>query len=777
MSSPLAPILRSAVLSAAWIGLSTAGEPRDGRDIYARHCADCHGADGQGSEEELVDPLRGDRSLEALTRYIDRRMPEDEPELVAGDDARAVAAYIMDAFYGPEARARLAPPPKMAFARLTNRQFRESVADLIGSFGEPVAIGEASGLTGQYFESEGMNKKKRKGFERVDRALDFEFADGSPGEDISAEQFSIAWDGSLLAGTTGWHEFRLSTPNGARLYLNGDTLEGDSNRRDDSAARRQTALIDAWVSSGEEVREETARVFLLGGRAYPIRLDYFKYKEPRGSVRLEWKSPRGEWEVLTAAHLSPAGARHVAVVAADFPPDDASEGYEQGTAVSKAWHEATTAAAIETANQVVARLGRLTDTREDDEDRIAGLKTFTATLAERAFRRPLDEDLRRRFVDAPFEGDAEPDEAIKRAVIMILKSPRFLYPQIAAETDDFTVATRLALGIWDSLPDQPLLDAAKAGELRDPARVEEHARRMMADPRTKAKFADFFQNWLKLNAEGDLLKDSGQFPDFAPEIVADLRRSLELFVDTVVWSDASDFRELLRADYLLLNRRLAAFLGVAVPDGDGFESVPFPPAERAGVITHPFLLAKLAHHDVTSPIHRGVFLTRNILGGFLRPPPEAIAFDDHGFDPDLTTREKVARMTEAASCMTCHDTINPLGFSLENFDAVGRFRLRENERPIDPESDFLTLEGDLLRLRGPRDVAELAADSASAHRGFIRHLFHSAIKQSPAAYGHGTVTRLEERFAASGYHIRDLFLEINVLAALHGVDEPATASQ
>ena len=114
---------------------------------------------------------------------------------------------------------------------------------------------------------------------------------------------------------------------------------------------------------------------------------------------------------------------------------------------------------------------------------------------------------------------------------------------------------------------------------------------------------------------------------------------------------------------------------------------------------------------------------------------------------------------------------------MEQFDAVGRFRLRENERPIDSESDFLTLEGDLLRLRGPRDVAELAAGSASARRGFIRQLFQSVIKQAPAAYGHGTLARLEDQFTESGQHIRNVFVEINVLTALHGVDANATASQ
>ena len=282
--------------------------PSDGEAVYAKYCASCHGEKGEGVEDEADEPLRGERSLESLARYIGKRMPEDEPELVVGEDAERVAKYIYDAFYSPEAVARTEGVPKPAFARLTNRQFRESVADLIASFGQKHAPGEGTGLSAQYFQSDGMNKKANKVIERQDTRLEFDFGDGPPGEGITADQFSIAWDGSFLAPETGWYEFRLSTPNGARLYLNGDREAGDGNSRDDSGAKRQTALIDEWVSSGTEVRQTTERIFLSGGRGYPLRVDYFKYKDPCGSVRVDWKAPGGEWEVLARPYLSPAGA-------------------------------------------------------------------------------------------------------------------------------------------------------------------------------------------------------------------------------------------------------------------------------------------------------------------------------------------------------------------------------------------------------------------------------------------------------------------------------------
>ncbi|MES2474498.1 MAG: DUF1592 domain-containing protein [Verrucomicrobiota bacterium] len=759
------------------VGIASAGETvPTGEAIYAEYCASCHGKDGEGVEDEVDEPLQGDRSPVSLARYIDRRMPEDEPELLDAEQSKRVADFIYGKFYSAEARAAHSPPPKPAFARLTNRQFRESIADLLGSFGQAHPLGEGIGLKGQYFQSDGMNKKARKGFERTDTRMDFNFGEGSPGEGINAEQFSIGWDGSLLAAETGWHEFRITTPNGARLYLNGDRQDGDGNHRDDSGAKRQDALIDAWVSSGGEERASTARIFLLAGRAYPLRFDFFKYKEQRAMVRLEWKTPRSPWQVLATPALSPAPAERVTVVNTPFPADDASEGYERGTGISKDWHEATTAAAVDVANEVIARLPRLSGVKEDAPNRGAALQEFVATFAQRAFRRPLDDGLRDRFVSRPFGGGLPAEQCVKRAIIQILTSPRFLYPDALATKDDPTVASRLALAMWDSLPDQELREAAAAGKLHTRDEVAAQARRMSTDPRARAKMDEFFRRWLKLDVDGELTKSHEAFPSFDDALVADLRTSLELFVRRVVDGQKSNYRELLTADYLWLNQRLADFYGVPMPDGGGFQPVKLDPAMRAGVLTHPYLLAQLAHHDITSPIQRGVFLTRNILGSVLKPPPEAIAFENHKFDPSLTMREKVAELTRNPSCMTCHETINPLGFSLENFDPVGRYRTHEGDKPINPRSDFITREGDLIHLAGPRDVAAYAVDSATARRGFIRQFFQYAIKQNPAAYGHETIAKLDSAFVGDGENVRNLLAAQAVLAALHEIPAPDQAS-
>jgi len=749
---------------------ATAGK-RTGEVIYREDCARCHGRAGEGVAGKADEPLYGQRSIEALTRYIEKNMPEDKVGTCVGPDADAVAAYIHGAFYSPQARAKNSPP-KIDLVRLTNRQYRESIADLIGSFRPVKHARETAGLEAEYFQSEGMNKKKKSVLKRRDRAVNFNFGEGSPAEGITADQFSISWNGSLLAPDTGEYQFRITTQNGARLYLNSDLAAGDSNRRDDSDAKRQDALIDLWVSSGGMVREAAAPVFLLGGRSYPLRLDYFKFKEKSAAVKFEWKPPHGEWAVVTAEALSPELSSTVALVGTSFPADDGSLGYERGTSVSKDWHEATTKAAIEAASLVDARLNLLADTKETATNRVERLKEFCAKFAERAFRRPLTPELQTAFVDRHFAPGVEPEIAVKRSVILTLKSPRFLYPELGGPPDDFTVATRLALALWDSLPDETLLAAAGRNELQDPARVREQAQRMMRDPRAHAKLTEFFHHWLAFDEADDISKDPKAYPGFDKTLVADLRGSLEQFVEHVVWGEASDYRQLLLADYLFLNPRLAKFYGVEAPTEDGFAPVNFDPAQRAGIITHPFLLTTFSYHRSSSPIHRGVFLTRNVLGRFLKPPPMAIEFMDDRFDPSLTMREKVTELTGKPACMSCHTTINPLGFSLEHYDAVGRYRTTDNNKPVNAESDYTTTDGQVLKLRGPRDLAEHTAGSPEARAGFVRQLFQHAIKQAPAAYGVDTLKRLDAQFAASGTHVRNLLMEIATTTATHRVSPP-----
>ncbi|CAA9378282.1 MAG: hypothetical protein AVDCRST_MAG64-443 [uncultured Phycisphaerae bacterium] len=749
-------------------------------------CMRCHGPHGEGVAGEYDEALAGEKTRDELTKLIAKTMPEDAPGTCTGPDADAVAGYVYEKFYSPEARARL-QPAKVEFSRLTVRQYRNAVADLVASFAAPAPGGpvQPGGLKGEYFASKDPRGDKRV-LERVDAVVDFTFENATPDPKlIPGDEFAARWSGAVIAEETGEYEFVVRSENGVRLWVNnggGRGREGGPGGAGNDGRRRGDAeppIIDEWVSSGSEPREHRKKVFLLGGRAYPIRLATFRYKDKTASVALNWTPPHGATRTIPARNLSPAEVPPTLVVTTPFPPDDGSMGYERGTSVSKEWAAAATGAALEAAGKIVSRADDLAGTKPDAPDRTEKLKAFCAEFAQRAFRRPLSDAERAFFRDKPFEGAKDAETAVKRAVLVALTSPRFLYPELptavtAAQPGGYDVAARLALALWDSLPDRALLDAAAAGKLATPDGVAEQARRMLDDPRARAKVRDFLHNWLQTEEAADLSKDPSRYPDFNAEVLADLRTSLDLFLDAVVWDDpASDYRQLLLADHLYLNDRLAKFLGApGIPEGGGFQKVAFDPNQRSGVLTHPFLLSALAYHNNSSPIHRGVFLTRNVVGRTLRPPPAAVEFKDDSFDPGLTMREKVTQLTRSDNCMGCHAVINPLGFSLENFDAVGRFRTTDNDKPIDAASEYAAPDGTVVKFAGPRDVAQHAAASPEAHRAFIRQLFHHAAKQPAEAYGPDVMENLRNSFVEKNFNVRALLIEIAKVASLRGVKPP-----
>jgi cytochrome c553 len=728
-----------------------------GDQIYKKKCATCHGTNGEGSDKHK-DPLVGEQTVPQLAKVIFRTMPEDDPKTLSSEEAERVAAYIHETFYSPAARKK--NQPRIELARLTVRQYRNAVADLVGSFRQERRWDEQRGLKAEYFKSRGFNGGGRV-LERIDPEVRFDFGTEAPVADkMEPHEFSIRWTGSLLVADTGSYDFVIRTEHAARLWLNDD----------------KRPLIDAWVKSGNDT-EYRGSMYLIGGRSYPLRLEYTKAKQgvddskkkpkppsAKSSIALEWKLPSRAAETIAARHLSPLSAPEAFVVATPFPPDDRSYGWERGTTVSRAWDQATTEAAMETAGFVVRHLHELAGTRDGAPDRDAKVRDFCRRFAERAFRRPLSDE-QKRLIERQFEArDAE--TGAKRVVLLTLKSPHFLYRELGDKPDGYGVASRLAFSVWDSLPDRPLLEAAATGQLATREQVMRQAERMLADPRAKAKLQSSLLTWLKVDHVPDIAKDTKRFADFDPRVVADLRTSLELFLNDVVWSETADFRQLLLSDQVFLNNRLAQFYGADVPADAGFQKVKLDDGQRAGVLTHPYLMAAFAYTGESSPIHRGVFLARGVLGLSLRPPPEAFTPLPADLHPTLTTRERVALQTKATTCATCHGIINPLGFTLEHFDAVGRYRAKDNAKPVDATGSYLTRSGKSVTIAGARQLAEFLAGSEEVHDAFVEQLFHHLVQQPVRAYGPQTPAALRRAFATNGLSIRKLTLEIMAVAAL-----------
>lgn len=717
-----------------------------GEQIYQQHCASCHGKEGEGVATEYADPLVGERSVASLAKYIDRWMPEDNPKLVTGDDAMRVARYMFDAFYSPAAQAKK-NPQRVELSRLTEGQYRQSVADIFASFSQPVSWDAKRGLRGEYATATRRYRQDKRVIDRLDATVDFNFGQASPDEIIAKEEFAIRWTGSILVPDTGEYEFIVETENGTRLWVN----DLDENK----------PLIDRWVRSGSE-KKHREPLRLVGGRTYPLRLEMYKEKkETSASVMLKWKPPHGTEQVIATRLLSPVQVPKTFVITTAFPPDDRSMGYVRGNMISKAWDEATTYAALEVADHVVSNLTTLTGSKSSDAkdaDRRDQAIQFCAHFVELAFRRPLANDERQFFIDRQFKNEADLDLAVKKTILLALKSPRFLYHETGkAKLDAYDIASRVSYGLWDSIPDAKLLEAAKAGRLATREGVVKEIDRMMPDLRTRAKMREFFHLWLGLDRLHDLGKNPKLFADFTPEVIADIRTSFDLLLEDVTWSEASDYRELFKMDSMYLNARLAKFYGVDLPAGSpeaAFQKVKL--EHQAGLLTHPLLMAGFAYDAESSPIHRGVFVSRSLLGRRLRPPPDAVVPVPPDLHPDLTTRERIAMQTKGADCMTCHKMINPLGFTFENFDAAGRFRAMEKEKPIDTKGFYQTLDGETVTFTGPRDLATFLAGSDEAHAAVVERLFQHVVKQPLRAFGTDRGEKLRRLFVKNEFSLRAL---------------------
>lgn len=715
-------------------------------------------------------PLVGELSVAQLAELVQETMPGDNPGSLSVQESEAVAAYIHNEFYSLVARARN-QPARIELARLTVRQFQQTMADLIGSFREPAKWGDQRGLSADYYEGRRIGGRRGKAASRIDAQIDFDFDTEAPVPEITEPHaFSIRWDGSVLARVTGEYEFVVRTEHAARLWINDP----------------DNPLIDAWVKSGDEL-EYQASLFLIEGRAYPLRLEFTKAKQgvndskdedepppsPPASIALLWKRPHGVLEPIPQRQLSPEAVPKSFVCTTPFPPDDRSYGWERGTAVSEAWYQATINAAIEAAAFISDNLNEFANTRDKADDRDEKLRSFCRRFAERAFRRPLNDSEAEELVNSQFQAAEDVEAAVRRVVLRVLNSPQFLFRELACGSAPFDVASRLSFGLWDSLPDDELVQAAVNSKLNTKEQVAAQAERMLGDLRARAKIRNFLLTWLHADSHSDLDKDREKYPEFDAAAVADLRTSLELFLDDVVWSESSDFRQLLLADGMFLNDRLAKIYALESNCDSAFIKTRFDAGERSGVLTHPYLMANFAHRNESSPIHRGVFLARGVLGQMLRPPPEAVTPISPDLHPELTTRERVALQTKAANCRTCHGIINPLGFTLEHFDAIGRYRKTDRDKSVDASGSYLTRSGERISLNGARDLAEFLANSEEAHAAFVQQFFQHLVQQPIQAYGPTALVDLRESFVENKFKIRTLAVDIMVASALLGRETDA----
>lgn len=751
-----------------------------GAVIFAAQCASCHGAAGEGMAGNYPDPLTGDSSIGELTQIISETMPEEDPQLCVGADAAAVAAYIHQQFYSEAAQLRNRPP-QLALQRLTGDQLRSSLSDLYGYFGSIrrdkwEERTTQQGLDAKYYDGTKWDDENRK-IVRTDPVLDFDFQLRGPqnldGSDagITGEEFHAHWSGGVRVEETGRYELIVRSTTSFTCSFGHD----------------RNQLIDNHVQSAG--RNEFRRTLeLTGGRTYLIRIDLNQRKRkgetPPSSISLSWIPPGGVEEILPARHLVPGWVPPALRLETSMPPDDRTYGFPRGISVDPVWDEAVTSAVLEFADLACTELWPNYQDQHKKEkladDQL--LRQFLAQLIAVAHRGTSDQVAAERIIDIAIKTHQDQTEQIRHAILLALKSPRFLYPTLDSDrTASQQAANRISLVLHDSLP----ADKWLVEQISQEQKSDENARRNLAgvfvdDARTRAKVREMFHHWLEISSADDLRKDDAQFPGFDAAVVSDLRTSLDAFIDAVVWSESSDYRQLVSADWALTTPRLAEFYGeswqpvsgdsagsdaVSVAWASGLSRSVADTQTHVGVLTHPLVMAKFAHHRTTSPIHRGVFLVRHVMGRVLRPPNSAFTPLSPDLHPDLTTRQRVELQTSPESCQTCHSKINPLGFALENFDAVGHYRMMEGDKPVDASGGYVSQADEEVQFESARQLGDYVANSPDAQAAFVERVFQYFVKQPIAAYGPDQLANLTQKFQDSECNIRKLLIEIAVISS------------
>ena len=356
-------------------------------------------------------------------------------------------------------------------------------------------------------------------------------------------------------------------------------------------------------------------------------------------------------------------------------------------------------------------------------------RRILGTLARRAYRRPATEADVATLMDFYAAGRAEGgfDGGIQRALTRLLVDPEFLFrletdapgtaPGTAYRLSDLELASRLSFFLWSSIPDDDLLDDAAAGRLRDPATLERHVRRMLADRRSEALVGNFVAQWLHLRNMNRVTPDVNRFPEFDDNLRDALARETELLVASELRADGG-VADLLTADYTFVNERLARHYGIPGVYGSRFRRVelgPGAPGGRGGLLGHGSILTVTSHATRTSPVLRGKWVLENILGAPPPPPPDDVpALDENApGEPHRSVRERLEQHRANPVCASCHARMDPLGFALEGFDGIGRSRAADGGAALDTSAAL----PDGTAFDGP---AELRAALAERREAFVR---------------------------------------------------------
>jgi hypothetical protein len=397
-------------------------------------------------------------------------------------------------------------------------------------------------------------------------------------------------------------------------------------------------------------------------------------------------------------------------------------------------------------------------------------REYLATIGRRAFRRTLT-DSERDMLLAVYEAERADEatfaEAIAVMTAQMLQMPAFLYVMEAPAEDDephqlssLEMASRLSFYLWNSIPDDELLDRAEDGDLHDAEAIAEEAQRMFDDPKARRGFSRFFREWTQVRELEVASKDITLFPELDEPLADAINDSFERYVTNAVRSGTT-LPELLTQPRTIINAELADYYGVAAPDDD-WESIDLPADRYAGLVTQPAVMAGLAHATETSYVFRGRFVRQRLLCEPALPPPgnAMTAFNELDKPEDPTARDLSELVQARSDCHACHVLIDPAGLALEHFDPIGRYRDSYPSGKSIETADVMNVDDDEIEFDGPIDLMEKIAVLPQVQDCFARQVFRYETARMETDDDACTIGQISDALAESEGRLDEAFLAV-----------------
>ena len=466
-------------------------------------------------------------------------------------------------------------------------------------------------------------------------------------------------------------------------------------------------------------------------------------------------------------------------LAAEFLADPHQAGFDRGLdlqvgdVLAKAYRDASEKVADSVVNDSAA-YARVVGCNPTQGDTCA--KTFIAEFGKKTWRRPLTDaeqaSLLTLFKMGPTLADTGDDfqKGVRVTLEALLQSPKFLYRIELSNTpagnqiklNGYEVASRLSFMLGNTSPDATLMTAAANNQLGTPEQVAMQATRLLQGQGAHETVRDFHHQWLDLDIfPNKLTKDSKLYPTVTPDLAPALQSEVEKFVDAVTFDRKAGYASLLTAPFTFVNKTTAALYGVTGNFNDTLQSVNLNPAQRAGLLTQVGFLATHAFSGLSSPIHRGVFIQRRLLCNQIKDPPANVPSLPPLDGTNIkTTRQQVDTHTANEPCASCHHTlINPVGFGLENYDAVGSFRTTENGEPIDATGRLVgTAEGEPF-MNGV-ELSQTIAAAPEAQLCYVKNWFRYTLGRQETDADSCDLANIAGKLANDKYTALDVLTDL-----------------